>query len=367
MPKFNQAQMKKSILLTLLGISIGITGFTQDNPVFYGVRTHYGFIIPHSESLKEVSSTNPYGIQLELAKVRINEQSWSKCNCFTKTGIALNYYNYQNPEELGSAYSLTFFTEPYLTFKKRLFYSIRAGGGATYLTQVHDEETNPENTFYSSPLSFLVLLSGNVNYRITQHFTTSVSLYYNHISNGGMKQPNKGMNFPTVSLGLTYSPQQEILPEWEKKEDKKGVRQTYLSLFGTLPGTGSYNGLPEVRKLLIGFAGGVMYNVTQTNAFNAGIEVWSDAAEKEKQRRAGQIEGHRIVALIAGHNFTFGRLIFNQQLGIYIYKPYHTRDKYLYQRYELLYKIGNRFYIGSSLKVHRYVADNFDMRLRVTL
>ena len=40
---------------------------------------------------------------------------------------------------------------------------------------------------------------------------------YNHISNGGLKQPNKGINYPTLALGLDYIPNPILIQNREKR------------------------------------------------------------------------------------------------------------------------------------------------------
>lgn len=294
-----------------------------------------------------------------------SKKAWNNCNCYAQSGLSFNYFNYANQNQLGSSYNLIYFAEPYLSFRQRLFYSFRAGAGITLLDQVYDEVENPDNTFYSSPLSFLILLNLNINYRLNDQYTVSFSGNYNHISNGGMKQPNKGMNFPTFGLGLVYSPKPYELTGFERTYEKKGDWQGYARMFGTLPNVNATEEFPDARKLLLGISGGALWYFSNFSALNMGIEAVRDESYKERAERANDDFDFHSIGLVIGNNFVFGKFTFNQQMGYYLYRPYPTENASFFQRYELLYLVGKRYQIGTSLKAHGHVAENLDLRFGV--
>lgn len=353
----------KSILILLLS-TLSLISLGQ-NPSSYGIKTHYGIILPHSSDLKEISSTNPWGIEVDYSKLKTSQKAWDNCNCYSYSGVSFSYINYQNPEQLGNSYNLLYYAEPLITFKKKLFYSFRAGVGLSFLDTVFDEETNPENTFFSSPISFLLLANFNVNYKLSPHYTLKATANYNHISNGGMSQPNKGMNFPTLSLGITYTPEDFTLEQREKQNSDKGKLNGYLRFFGTMPEVETPDIETNERRLLIGLSGGAIYYVTHTNALNLGLEITNDEAVRKEAELDNASYDHRSVGLTLGHNFVFGNITFNQQIGYYLYKPFPSSNKTFFQRYELLYKLGKRYQIGTSLKAHGHVAENMDIRFGI--
>lgn len=335
------------------------------NSQYFGVKTHYGFILSHSRDLIDISSSNPWGFQFEWSKLMTQDKSWYNCNCYAQVGLSLTYFNYANPKVLGNSYNLIFFAEPYLSFTKRVFYSIRAGTGVTYLDQVYDEQTNPTNIFYSSSLSFLIFLDFNINYKLNDQYIVMATGHYNHISNGGMRHPNKGMNFPTFGMGLSYTANHVNLKPKPRLISNRGTIDVYFRLFGTTPTVEENTSFPEKKALLIGLTGGMMKYLTNFNALNVGVELVRDGYFKETARQLNRDYGHHIIALMLGHNLVFGRFNFNQQFGFYIHKPEHSTTKKLYQRYELLYQLGNHLNVGTSIKAHGHVAENMDIRLGV--
>lgn len=332
-----------------------------------GLNAQYGIIIPHSDDLKEVSESNPWGITADISKLFNSDKSWSNCNCYSKIGLSFAYYNYSNPAELGNSYNLILFAEPYLGFRKNLHMTLRAGMGATYLDQVYDEVTNPRNLFYSSPISFILALSLKLNYRIDPRYTVYLAGNYNHISNGAVSKPNKGINFPTLGLGLEYTIRPLTL---ERKElnselDKKKLFK-YIRIFWnvrTVPETAEH---PEKHDIMIGLEAGLMRRLSRINGLMTGFEYSYDGLFAEEIKRNDLDYTPHLVSLHLGHFFMFGKFTFTQQFAWYAYKSYPFNDHDFFQRYAIYWQFGKLINCGFSLKTHGHVAEYMDVRMGVS-
>ncbi|WP_025743601.1 acyloxyacyl hydrolase [Aquimarina pacifica] len=355
--------MKYALLVCIL-VMIRFDGTSQVNPTFFGVKSQYGFIIAHSPELKPISQTNPFGFQIEYSRLKISNEQWKTCNCYGRTGLSFAYFNYNNPNVLGSSYNLLYNVEPYLAHSRRLKFSLRGSIGATYLTKVFDQETNPQNVLFSTNLSFYLGLSLHFNYHINNRLALNVSGHYNHISNGGQKQPNKGMNFPTVSIGIDRTLNMTMLPR--KPDSLRFYNRSlrwYVGAFGSL--RSSDREAEASNHPLIGTIGGVLKPVSRINGVNTGLELWYDYSD-EKIAENRQIDDAAFSsALLLGHHFTFGNFYFLQQFGVYVTRPKNIQSKALYQRYSFWYSIGKnkRFTLGASLIAYGRVADHMDGRL----
>ena len=364
--------MKTSILLVfILGI-LSQRSWSQveeemPNPTFLGIKGHYGFIIPHRKDLKEISQTNPWGIQLDASKFFINQKAWEQCNCYSKAGFSFTYFNYSNPSVLGNSYNLIFFVEPQFGFNKRLFLSYRAGMGLSFLDRVYHETENPKNVFYSSKVSFMLLMNLGLNYRINPEWQINVSGFYNHISNGGIKLPNKGINFPTVALGVDYiiNPPERPLPKRLKAKQLDKRLKKYVRILGTVKTVDADQINPSVKKFTFGINGGIMQPITKTNALNVGFEGSRDGSFEEKTKRFNEDFTPYVLSAIGGHNFTLGKVIFSQELGYYLYKSFPFTTEQFYQRYSLYYNVIGPLEVGFSLKAHGAVAEILDLRVGV--
>ncbi len=354
-------------IFVILIITCGFTLKGQDeqkNPIALAFKPQYGFIIPHSNKVDHLTYTNPYGIELEYAWNMLKERNWRQCNCYSKTGLSFLYVNYDNPDIVGSSYNISAFAEPYLIRKSWFLFSTRMGVGISLLDNIYDENTNPENTFFSATLSYIIYIDLNVYFRLNEQYTLMSYAKYNHISNGGVKQPNYGMNFPMFGLGLVYYPKGK--PEFPEqiKEGFKPKMFYNLYAFGMFKKVEGDINYTEKTTYVYGLYGLVGRTISVTNGFSIGVEYLNDGAVKEEIRRAGQEQNHNKFSGLIGHHLLFGKFDFSQYWGTYIYAS--SKPSAFYQRYTLTYKFTDQILGGVTLKAHGDAADSFHVLLGLT-
>lgn len=311
----------------------------------------YGFIIPHSPELKPLSDSNPYGISLQYQALKTSKANWDACACFHYLGIQLSYHNFANRSVLGSAASLAGTFEPILWQNQRLRVSLLTGIGVSYLSEFYDAIANPDNVFFSTPISFLGFVSPKLEYRFSDTWSAQLSFAYNHISNGGQRQPNKGMNFPMLGLGInTYLANPE-LPRHEKAPISKNWVGYLDAGFTT-----SEMAVSPARKSVFGLSAGTYRAVSRINALGGGIELVADYA-------LGNQSPALMPSLFAANHFLFGKFDFSQRLALYLHKPDNYQDGAFYQRYLLMYRAFRNVSLGVSMKAHGHVAEHMDLRI----
>ncbi|MEX2233640.1 MAG: acyloxyacyl hydrolase [Cyclobacteriaceae bacterium] len=329
--------------------------------VLIGSQIHFGKILPHSKAIADLTDSYVSGWQADISRLRNTQASWNTCNCFSQNGISFSYVNFNNSKELGKGFSLAVFAEPLLTYG-RLRFSLRAGLGVSYLTRVYHADNNPRNLFFSSPWNGLLLAQASGRYPINHQWLLRLSTSYSHISNGGRRQPNKGMNFPALSVGLELAPgYQQLQPRVRKGIQDKSMRY-YLGLSYNTRSIDESNGKPEERKMVIGFQGGFYKPIARMHAIGLGLEFSHDGALKELARLNSGIYDHRVVSGLVQHHFLFGRFDFSQSLGIYLYEKY-LNPTAVFQRYAIHFRILENLQAGFSLKAHLYTAEQMDMRI----
>ena len=347
-------------IFLVAGEAYGQKTFPADSTILYlGSQAYYGFIIPHRSDLRPlVQNTNPWGFSLELSRLRYKQSAWNACNCYSQNGVALMYFNFDDPEVLGSSVNLAVFAEPHLTYKN-FSMSLRAGLGLSFLTKVYDVESNPENVFFSRTVSGLLLLQLTNRLWLTENFGIRLSAAYHHISNGGSKQPNLGMNFPAVSIGAEYSIGRIRLSPREKQYVSKKTVQYYAGLFFT---TRKVPENVDQRKPVLGLNGGFFKPFARMHGIGLEIELVHDWSLKEQNKQSAEYIDHRVVSGLLRHHFLFGKFDFSQSLGLYLYKKYPTEDN-IFQRYLLEYQVTKHLQLGFSLKAHFVTAEQMDIRL----
>ena len=186
----------KLLLLALCCPFVAMAQHTTNKGLFQvGAKWHRGFIIRHSRELIDVSRARPFGLELNAHWLLNGEKHVRQNGLIAKRGFAVYWTHFDNPAVLGQSVAVVPYVEPLILPWRRLYGSFQLGLGAAYVSKVYDESTNPTNLFFSLPLNFWVLLNTHVYFKINKRWQSSCGFNYNHISNGGMKNPNKGMNF----------------------------------------------------------------------------------------------------------------------------------------------------------------------------
>lgn len=354
-------------LLVFLSNSISASSDPTDsinNPPIISLNLHYGLIIPHSDELKSISNSNPWGLELEAAKVLRKAKSYNNCNCYAKVGLSFFYTNFQNPDVLGNAYSLAIFAEPYFSLNPKIYTTLKAGVGISYLDQVYDPETNPDNLFYSSHISFLLQVALKLNFSLSKKWSLNIAANYNHISNSGVSEPNKGINFPTLSLGTSYYPRPFKLT---KQKGSNGLRSKKWRSYGWLSGhirTIQQDSVTnEIKNWTVGMETGFWRTLTNINALTGGIEIYYDGTVSDFNEQRNSSYNSWSVGIAFGHVFAFGRFSLTQTMVWYALKGFPYSNASFYQRYAINYRIFKWLQFGASLKAHGHVAQQMDLRL----
>lgn len=363
--------MKQLILLLLVltccssTLAQADTSFEEQRPTALGLHLDYGFLIKHSESLREIEDAYPYAIRFDWSKHLLTRKAWNFCSCFPRLGLSLAYWNWDNPEVLGHGLLPIAYLEPYFMTDRRINLFFRMGLGGALLTQPYDEETNPLNLSYSTLLSFSIMVGTGLNYRLTDRLNLSLAARYNHVSNGGIRVPNKGLNAPTLSLGLSRSLAAVHYPSLAKiegrsaPEDKSRLSLVYFS------GWSNAQFSDQSNYYVFGLSGTYSRWVAGRSAISIGTEWMVDYSRRAEIELLGKDAAFQQGALLVGHSFWLGKVAFSQHFGLYYFKPFRNTDD-VYQRYALTYYFHPSLFGGVSLKSHRHVADFFDFRIGYT-
>jgi Lipid A 3-O-deacylase (PagL) len=309
------------------------------SPFGIGIKSGYGFIIPHSADLKPIANSNPWSLVLDFNWQLIGEKTYQTFAGYPRVGAEIQYINFANPAELGYSLAVVAYCEPYLAIQNRLNASFRFGMGFAYLNRVYDPETNPRNLFYSANLSFPLTFQFHLNYRLKPSLGLRLGASFNHISNGGQKNPNKGINYPMAYLGLEYIPKPinfKLRPKipWRELHPKLTVFQ--IGLLATAKPVDKEQ--PEKYPIL-GLNASLTRIVSRMIGFSGGVEWVINQAVQERLRRNEQAGHPHQVALITGHHLLLGKFDFSQQFGLYILRADKSNDA-LYQRYGLTFSFA---------------------------
>ncbi len=351
-------EARRQLLAVVAMVCTQCLGQSDSTARFAAVSGFYGFIIPHSIDVRDVADSYPWGVQAEYARQRFSAKAWDACNCYSKVGIAFSFADFGNPDVLGKSYSTAVFVEPQLA-RGKLALGLRASVGASYVTKIFDPDSNSENLFFSRKLNGQLSVGLNLQAKLYQRWIIGTLINYNHISNGGAQQPNKGMNFPVAGMGITYALQDASPMPRSVDRDYKKEWQYHVGLFAASRSVDNF-GVSE-RKMMTGIYLGALRTLAKMHGAGLALESSHDSMLREKAIQGAPFEPW-IVSVLARHHLLFGKFDFNQAVGYYLYERYFNRHA-VFQRYALQYRVAERFQVGFSLKAHLEVAEQMDLRL----
>jgi hypothetical protein len=320
---------------------------------------NYGNIILHSQDLRPIGASYPIGISVDYGKHKSSQKAWDACNCYPRSGVSLSFWDFDNREVLGYGITGMYYIQPVFGAKNRLSFSLRAAAGLSYQSKPHDEEKNPDNLSYSTYLAIPLQLGLAAHFRLNKQWTIDLQGVLNHISNGGLNEPNKGINWPTVGLGVS---RYFKVPEF-KDRAKNDWHETVNELDRIDINTFTTYHSPNSGKYVFswGMEGKYLRRVSRLSNLSIGSEYMFDNQKAETASDGIEISGHNL-GLAIGHEFVLGRILFAQQFAAYLIKPESQKND-VYQRYTLVYRISKRFNAGVGLKSHGHVADFGDFRI----
>lgn len=326
-----------------------------------------GTILVHSGNVENTRGARPKGLQIDYAWQRTDSQAYRKFFGLPTQGVSFIAYNFDN-HVLGHGYNLIYFIEPEIRFSAYTGVSFRAAIGASYLTNPHRPASNPDNNSYSTHLIGYLGLSVQPYVQISRAVQMSLGASYRHVSNGGIKLPNKGVNWVTAEISAYYYVGsklniQPILIRYKLETWKKQNRFD-LHLFGSLR---SIINETDRKYGIYGLGLTQAFQTGKTHALTLGAEAYNDISAAIQMRQVG-LKGRKTVrsGVLLGHEFLWGKYRFTQQVGLYLFDqtPYYPG---WYHRWGILYTLNKHWSVGVVVKAHRHIAAFPDVRMVYSL
>jgi hypothetical protein len=349
------------LLTTCAGAQDSTTHLYPDIPRL-SAGFHAGPIFAHSESVQNTNGAYPKGVELLWSWQRNNPSVWNLCACSPVQGLQLSYYDYDT-RILGRSMNAAYLLEPKYRLSARMHASFRTAFGLAYLTNPYDEVANPANQSYSTAISVYLSVGFGFEYQLARRWSVEAVGQYQHISNGGIAYPNKGINWPTIGLLTTYRPKPRELNKFERVSNwqHNGVRWD-VALYSMGKRVGGQPDGKSRRFFLMGVSAQGAWQVGRISNLTAGAElVWDGALQNRQMIEGADIDPWRL-GVLAGHEFILGKFLFSQRIGIYLHQAGGYYDQW-YHSWGLTYSFTKHWAAGINLRAHLQVADYSDFRI----
>lgn len=338
----------------------GITPLWAQNTPIIGLQVERGFLILHSQDIAPIGPSNPYSTGLDISWSLDPTQHYQNCQCFPRLGLSLNYVDLNKPNILGQSLPLYGFLEPHYRIWEQGFFFLRAGMGITYQNRPYHPESNPLNLSYSRHLNTYVELGLGLEYRWNDHWGLRTAFLYNHSSNGGAQEPNKGLNYPTFMIGVNRSLRPLLFPS--RREVQQALpppkRQWDVQLFLA----GKAFDQTRVTYAVYGLEISYLHQFNRLSSVDLGLEYVQNDAYRALLNQEGKTLSTSEINLLFGHSFIMGKFTFSQQAGVYLWRGYAPTPDW-FQRYGVQYYLWKGWSIGTNIRVHGHVAEFLDARI----
>lgn len=340
--------------------------FTDSFPPVRGLiaGVMYGSIFAHSKAVQNTEGANPRGIEFQITKQQVDQKTYNVCRCYPRQSIVIGAYNFDS-KILGWGSIAAYMLEPSYRISDRFFFSMRGSFGLAYASEPYHADNNPTNQSYSTAINAYLMYGLGIQFQFNQRMALQLTANFQHISNGGLREPNKGVNWPAVGLHLIKYNKPLTLYRGSRQKDDSWRSLPWrkdVAVFGIAKRWIDENANTK-RLPVFGVMTQIGKQVGSINVVNAGLE-WSYDGTTDKSLTADSLSGspHKL-ALTGGHEFLLGKFIFSQQLGVYFFNDDPYTEFWFFHRWGLLYKVGNNFMVGFNIKSHLQVADFIDLRV----
>jgi len=329
-------------------------------------RIYYGWTLDHHIEITPYKRHYP-AYEISLQKATYGRTRWEYMYNYPLIGISYWYSDLGNTRALGAAHAIF----PYINFpllgKKNFNIYFRLGVGLGYLTRKYDRYDNYENLAIGSHFNGNVNLLVEARQRLGKKFTASAGISLVHFSNGGIKQPNYGLNYPSLSFALAYRLtrenkylRQKLLPELYPFEfDGKRFLNFDIDIAMGMKDMQSMLGRGN-KYMVTAIWGNMMWPMGYKGRLGWGFDVSYDGSDEKTLELRGVYAEHKIqivkTGINAAYELAFSRMAIMLNLGWQL-TGLDTRDGYVYEKLALRFGLTENLYTALTLKANYGKAD----------
>jgi hypothetical protein len=171
-----------------------------------GVEGTYYFsrIVPHTKRFKPDVTEFTHCAEIAFFVQTLGKREWSRKMKFPEIGGAIHISRFGNNEIFGNAIGAMATAKFWMVRSERVDAYFRLGAGAAYITKRYNANDNAINNVIGSHLNSMIHLKLGIDIRLLKNLALSLSGGLSHQSNGGMQQPNLGINALFAGVGIRY-------------------------------------------------------------------------------------------------------------------------------------------------------------------
>ncbi len=361
-PAFCMAQEKDSLHKSTLAFSAG---------------AEYGKVLATNIHLKSYEHKDYAAYSFQLLKQTTGTRDWEKQFNYPQYGIGVLALDFLHNRQMGSPFAVYGIYNAKIRQWGPLKWYHHVNFGISFNSSPFDIDKEYYNTSVSSKTNMFISVGTGMYYELGKYFDIGLNVRFNHLSNGGLKIPNKGLNTWAPQLSLVYYPERAALPETRGNKytpyDKYNTFE--VSVFGGRKNAFYRGDHREDLRLYEGYnysvygaeafymrqysaksAYGIGVGVTMDEQYNHQMYV-SDSTLYQKKRFS---DDRVLLSVIPSYRLMMGKLSVNIGAGYYVFKKQREYDDdAFFQRIGLQYQITDRFFASFGINAYNFHVANY--------
>ena len=341
-----------TLCLLSLQSALGQTDSSFLHSLSASIRIHYGTFMDNQAKLQYVQDARTVLGEIDILSRTNGTHPWQQWSNYPDLGLAFLYGQSGANVYVGHLAALMPFVDFHLFPSKTVSTNLRLALGPAWVQRAFNPETDYQNLVIGSHLNACLNIILSEDIRLFPQTTLNLGFSFTHISNGGIKLPNLGLNTGALSVGFRY----DLFPEqkrrrWPLPPEKKKVSYYFYSYVA-----GKQSIALESAVYLVNiFNLEALKDFSRTGRAGGGINMTLDRANANEVPRSpiyawNRSASHWQASIYAAYEYVLGNLSFPLQVGYYLYNNYPVNS--IYQNYGVRYRFATHWTAGFALKAH---------------
>lgn len=328
---------------------------------------HFGYVIPEYSNFIYIVNKPTQGLTLNLSKRTRGKNDWEKIYNYPSYGISLFYSTLGNNKIHGSEIAVTPYFHVDIVSRNKFNFFNETGVGIGYVTKIFDAKENYMNIAVGSHLNIHFNLKFGANYQFSRKLRLNAGLSFDHFSNANSRNPNLGINWVTMFVGLGYAAG-SVTPivEREVASHKKSFGYEAIASVGGKRSRGVAN--PDFYYTA-SLTFEMKWKIIRTIHLGIGADMFHDPSAKAEMEALNKFNYERSNDFRTGihlsQEFIYSRLSLILQQGIYIGMTDSVNGNRVYNRGVVRLQTNNKVFIQLAMKSHLHVLDYPELGLGV--
>lgn len=304
-------------------------------------------------------------VDLRFFKQTDGSRKWHSMYNNPQISLIIKGFDLANRSLLGHGIGAAIcFSAPILQGERYKMYGELAAGPG-YVSKPFDLQRNYKNIAIGSHGNVFIMLGQRFIYALTPQFHFSVAASFNHFSNAAFALPNLGLNYPTISTGIAYTPNFLKNSKLDTTTTQHPSSDFLLESFWSI--TSAFGIKEAIRPhgaKYPAFSLSADRNavISRKSSIAFGVDVFNNLAllayRTHENEDVNTWTNSQLGAHI-GYGLHIDALQIGIQMGAYVLDTY-KRDGLLYHRVAMRYFMTEHIGMNLSLKTHFFKADYFE-------